>query len=245
MPNNNDKNEAMLDFLGRISEKLTGCEHAYFNVASNALHVYDIDLCTEALSEIRHALRQFGKLHFVSVDDLDSVKRLIKMEQFFLNSINLNNFGFSNYKSFIHPALLAYAKIEVQLDTLEIKSNDLAFRGYQLAASEAKSVVFKIRDLNNWHFNENKFDYYVYKAKAYQIINDSLPVLEQHRGYKNIVINLIVLILTAGTAFLIHKACTGHFLFFKKTDSAEQLDELKQTISASQPTVTLSTKIPL
>jgi len=61
-------------------------------------------------------------------------------------------------------------------------------------------------------------------------------VLEQHRGYKKLLGNLILLILTLGIAFIINKfiinkALNDHFLFFQKTDSAKQLDGISQLVS--------------
>jgi hypothetical protein len=40
-----------------------------------------------------------------------------------------------------------------------------------------------------------------------------------------------LVILTLGTAFIINKAVNGQFLFSQKTDSAQKLDDLTQTVS--------------
>jgi hypothetical protein len=182
----------------------------------------------ESLNE---GIKALENILFASVDDFGSVKELIEMEQFFLRSEILCCYTFPAYKSHINPMLYAYAEIEVQLDTLEMKSLDLACRGHSLAAAEIKGIAFEVRNLNRWYFSEKKIDYNDYKARALQAINEGRPVLEKHRGYKQILGNLALLILTVGTAFLINKACTGHFLFFKQTESAKQINALNQTIS--------------
>jgi len=184
------------------------------------------------LDEGIHALEAIS---FVSVDDFKSVKALVKLEQFFSNAYLLNSFHFPNYKKHIDPALLTYAAIEIQLDTLAAKASELAYRGHHLAASEAKSVVFHLSDLNFWYFVKQNIAYDDYQARALQVLNESRAILEQYHRYKQILGNLILLILTVGTAFVVNKAVNGHFLFFKQTDSAKQIDVISQTITSACP----------
>ncbi|MES2142685.1 MAG: hypothetical protein V4471_07395 [Pseudomonadota bacterium] len=56
------------------------------------------------------------------------------------------------------------------------------------------------------------------------------PELDKHRGYKQILGNLLILICTLGTGQLINKAYTGNFLFFKKTDSSKHIDKVSHMI---------------
>ncbi|MES2142701.1 MAG: hypothetical protein V4471_07475, partial [Pseudomonadota bacterium] len=180
---------------------------------------------------LNDGIKALENIQFASVDGFASVKELMEIEQYFLKSDTLRCFHFPDYKSHINPELLMYVEMEVQLDTLELKANDLAWRGYKLAANEAKSVVYDLRYLNILFFKIKKMEYEVYKDLALKLINNSRPVLEKHRGCKQIFGNLIVFILTAGMAFPVNKAIRGHFLFFKQTDSAKQLEALSQTIN--------------
>lgn len=61
-------------------------------------------------------------------------------------------------------------------------------------------------------------------------LQEERPELDKHRGYKQILGNLLILICTLGTGQLINKACTGNFLFFKTTDSSKQIDKINDAI---------------
>ena len=145
-----------------------------------------------------------------------------------LNTKNNKKTECAKYSS----VLLAYADIEIQLDVLFKKSADLFYRGHHLAGNEAKGLVFDLKNLNRWYFKEKRMDYDEYQSKALRIIQKAKPELEKHRGYKKLLGNLVVLILTLGTAFIINKALNGHYLFFQKTDSAKQLDKISQTLDS-------------
>ncbi len=100
------------------------------------------------LESLNEGISALKNILFASVDDFYSVKELIEIEQFFSQSNTLKRFYFPDYKPLIGPSLLMYVEIEVLLDTLEMKSLDLACRGYKLATSEVKSLVFELRNLN-------------------------------------------------------------------------------------------------
>lgn len=171
---------------------------------------------------------------FESVDDLNSVKKLRQAELLFSKSTGLKDFTFPDYKSWINPTFLIYVEIEIQLDGFDRKAIDLLHRGYKSAGEEASWVVFNLRNLNQWFFKEKRIDYEDYRSKTLDLINQCRPELAQHRGYKKLLGNLILLILTLGTAFIVNKTINGHFLFFQKTDSAKQLDELSQILAGEK-----------
>ncbi len=223
MLNKENKNQLVEESFARLLRQLKEAKLHKINCVCIRLSQF------ESLNE---GIRNLENIQFASVEDFGSVKEILEIEQFFLRSDTLKRFCFPAYRPFINPSLLTYVEIEVLLDTLEMKAEDLRCSGHRLAASEAKSLVFELRNLNRWHFSEEKIDYLDYKTRALQRINESRPILEQHRGYKELIGNLFLLILTAGTAFLINKACTGHFLFFKQTESAKQINVLTQTIDA-------------
>ena len=171
-------------------------------------------------------------IDFESVDDFNSVKKLREAELFFSKNDVLKSFTFSNYKSQINPVFQAYVDIEIQLDALFKKSADLFYRGHHLAGHEAKGLVSDLKNLNRWYFEEKRMDYDDYQSEALYIIQKARSELEKHRGYKKLLGNLTVLILTLGTAFIVNKALNGHYLFFQKTDSAKQLDKISQTLDS-------------
>lgn len=174
------------------------------------------------------------KAFFESIDDLNSIKRLREVESFFSKNTVLGDFAFPEYQSYIDPVFLIYADIEIQLDTLFIKADDLTNRGFNDAGDVVHKLIFNLKKLNRTYFQEKKIEkeeeYKEYKFIAINIIDGARPILEQHRGYKKILTNLVALILTLGIAFIVNKAVNGHFLFFQKTNSSEQLDKLDQSI---------------
>lgn len=221
--NNKKKNKALEKSLAQLLRQL---KEAKIEEAKWGPHARPGNF--EILNE---GIKALENIQFLSCNHFASVKELMEIEQYFLKSDTLRCFHFPDYKSDIDPDLLIHVEMDVQLDTLEMKANDLSYRGHKLAANEAKSVVYDLRYLNFLFFAKQQLEYEDYKHRTLQIINNSRPVLEKHRGCKKILGNLIVFILTAGTAFLIHKALQGHFLFFKQTDSAKQIDALTQTIN--------------
>jgi hypothetical protein len=76
-------------------------------------------------------------------------------------------------------------------------------------------------------------DYDAYQSKASIILQKARPALAQHRGYKSLLGNLSLLIGTLGMAFIINKCVSGRYLFFQKTDSVKQLDEISQAVDSA------------
>ncbi len=84
---------------------------------------------------LNDGIKALENILFASVDDFTSVKELIEIEQLFTQTYLLKRFYFSDYRPHINPALLTFAEIEVQLDTLEMKALDLDRRGHRSAAA--------------------------------------------------------------------------------------------------------------
>lgn len=82
-----------------------------------------------------------------------------------------------------------------------------------------------------------KIDIPTFKNKCTEAIEVARPKLEKHRGWKQVLGNLALAVVGVGVlyviAVLINKAVTGNFLFFK-TDSANKIDQLEQSISSVQ-----------
>lgn len=228
---NNEKTNSIKESLAELLNQLKGVKRTFNEVVEFAgiglpfpFH-FDIG----ALNKGIHTLE---RLKFTSVDDLDSVTKLRESELFFLKTDGLKEFKFPDYKSEIEPTFLIYAGIEIQLDALLKKANDLFCRGFSDAGNTAHKLIFDLKELNRTYSQEKKHE--KYKFIANNIIDEARPILAQHRGCKKILGNLTLLILTLGTAFIVNKTINGHFLFFQKTDSAKQLDELSQILAGEK-----------
>lgn len=239
MTTNNEtikKNEAVKEFLAEFLEKLEierkitlhrekilKKKNKMNRLAREIVHLESINLGMQSIKNIK----------FESVDNIDSVKKLKKAELFFSKTYFkfLENFKFSYCTSKISPDFLTYADIEIQLDAFDRKALDLLHRGCSLEGKEASWVIINLRNLNEWYFIDKKIEADFYKSRALELIRHAQPILD-HSVYEKILGNLIVLILTVGTAFVYNKAVNGHFLFFQKTDSAKQLDTISQTVAA-------------
>ncbi|HEY2566854.1 MAG TPA: hypothetical protein VGH95_04020 [Candidatus Aquirickettsiella sp.] len=125
--------------------------------------------------------------------------------------------------------LLIYPQINLQLNKLENKAINLRDRGHTLASSKAIHIVELLRGLNQDFFIEKKINYDNYRSRAFDVINQNRSVLDQHRGYKQILGNLLILIATLGTGLLVNKACTGNFMFFK-TNSSQHINVLNNML---------------
>ena len=231
---NNQKTENIKGSLAALLNQLKA-EKIKFNelveFAGGRLHLhFHFDI-----GSINKGIAILEKIKFASADDFNSVKKLKEAELFFLKKDGLKAFKFPDYKSQINPMLLTYADIDIQLDVLSKKSEELLCRNPNLAAWEAKYLIFDFRNLNRWYFEEKKLTEEEYKSRALHIIDETRPVLEQHLGFKEILVNLLLLIATLGIAPSINKAVNDHFLFFQKNYGAKQLDAISQIlITANQ-----------
>jgi hypothetical protein len=229
---NNEKTENIKESLAGLLNQLKWEKNKFNEVVEFAGGCFPLPFYFD-IDSVNKGITTLEKLKFASIDDFNSVKKLREAELFFLENEGLKKFKFPVYKSHISSDFIKYVEIELQLDSLEKKADDLTHRGHTLAASEAKHMVTLLRCLNHMYFKEKRIGYYDYKSKALDIVNQARPELEQHRGYKEILGNLIFLISTLGAAFIVNKVVNGHFLFFQKTDSAKQLDAISQALAAA------------
>lgn len=86
------------------------------------------------------------------------------------------------------------------------------------------------QDLNN-----NMIDLVTFQKRCTDAITSARPILEKHRGWKQILGNLALAVMGIGVLYLaaglINKALTENFLFFK-TDSANKIDQLEQSVKS-------------
>lgn len=232
---NNKKTEAIKKSLNDLLIKLEsekkeiGFKKSYIYIDDKTVPVFPrdrLELLDIATSLLTCLIEQFH-----SVEDFNSVKKLRETELYFLNNKYLKKFTFPNYASQIDPILLNYANLEIEIDTFDKKAKELLRRGHEKASMQASWVVFVVRELIKCHFQEEKNNGFDYKNNALIAIDKAKPELEQHRGCKKILGNLLLLILTLGTAHIANKMVNNHFLFFRETDSSKKLKQLEQTVS--------------
>lgn len=240
---NNKKTEAIKEFLSEfikefeLERQVTLHDKKVLEKQKNPKQTR-IGLKVVHLEAIKLGIKTLNSIQFESVDNVNSIKNLKKAELFFSAPYYVNHFKFlEDFKfsyclSQITPNFLTYADIEIQLDAFDKKAIDLLHRGYKSAGTEASWVVISLRNLNQWYFQEEKINYYDYKLRALEIIHEARPLLEQHYDYKELLANLVLLILIIGIPlFIANKAVNGHFLFFQKPNCSEPLDKLNQTVS--------------
>ncbi|STY17362.1 hypothetical protein [Legionella quateirensis] len=81
-------------------------------------------------------------------------------------------------------------------------------------------------------------NYKEFKNQCFDRIEKSRPVLEQHRGLKQLLGNIVLAVIGLGVVYLaaavINKAITGNFMFFK-TESAKIVDKIKNNVDELEP----------
>ena len=232
--NNNNTNvikNSLTDFINQLvlQKNLVGSSKCYIYMIDSIIPYVPRDkteLLDIATGELRHLIASFKSVH-----DFESVKKLREAELFFLSNKNFRKFTFPNYSSQINPNLLNYVNLEIELDALDKKSLELVDRGHKNAAMHLNWVVSKVSPLIKCHFREGRNNNPYYLKEALAILETARPILEQHRGCKKILGNLILLILTLGTAHIANKMVNNHFLFFRETESSKQLKQLEHTVS--------------
>ncbi len=190
------------------------------------------------LEVINLGIKRLKNIQFKAIDNINSVRKLKEAEAFFSNAHYASkhfkcteNFKFSYCTSKIDPYFLVYADIEIQLDALFDKANDLFRKEFNSEGNKLHELIFDFKKINYAYFKTNEITYEDYKFRALSIIDEARQIIKQNRGYKALLGNILVLILTLGTALIINKAISGHFLFFQKVNNSEQLDKLNQTLS--------------
>lgn len=232
---NNNKTEAIKAYLVVLLERL---ENQKQIIATQKSYIYIDDKIApyvprDKLESLNIGTSTLSNLikQFKSVDDLNSVKKLRQTELLFLKTDSLSEFKFPDYQSNISPDFLIYADIEIQLDVLDKKALELLHRGHTLVGTEASWVVLFLRNSNQLYFQEKEIDYFEYKTNVLPVFDRARPLLEQHRGCKKILTNLVALISTLGIAFIVNKCINNRYLFFPETKSSELLIELEHRVS--------------
>lgn len=119
-----------------------------------------------------------------------------------------------------------------QLAKLKAKADELHSRGYGVDAKHAMVIHSRLEKA----YNVLKQDHNVekFRSQCTEVISKHRPPLDEHRGWSEFLVNLTLLITTAGLGLLlkgaINLANNRSFLFVHKTQSAEIVDDLQKTI---------------
>ena len=125
---------------------------------------------------------------------------------------------------------------------LEIKTHHLPYSSNK--ATSAKKLHEGLSESFNEFLNK-KIDYREFKEKWDLTLNTYKPELEKHRGWKNLLANLVLFVATLGVAHtgaFIAKQMTGKpytnnlgLFSLTKTDSMKHVDNLEQSVKELKP----------
>lgn len=139
----------------------------------------------------------------------------------------------------------ALGRFRIKLETLKKKATDKFGRtknnNYAYAYNEAADLYGNLESLSFDYFNKHATkestaeEWDKFRKDCITKINKAKPVLEKHRGFSEILHNLlfyVVSTITFGVAPGLHKYLSGEARFFKppKTDSAQELEILEKSI---------------
>lgn len=138
---------------------------------------------------------------------------------------------------------LYLAQLSFYIAQLEHKSREFAQSvnpGLQNAAQSASNLANNLNDalIHYTRSRQNARDCDSLCRRCLSDINDVRPVLEQHRGYKQIIVNTLVVLSGIGLLFLIARAAKNYIQgrssdFFISSDTASKkiLDEMQKMLS--------------
>lgn len=122
----------------------------------------------------------------------------------------------------------------IQLKSISRKADFLEQDGHKQAANCAHRLYETIHAHYD-HWINKEITNQTFQTQCSQAIDTARPELEKHRGWKQLLGNLMLAIVGLGVFYvaagLINKAVTGHFLFFK-TDSQQKIDQLEHTLQS-------------
>ncbi|KTD52927.1 hypothetical protein [Legionella quateirensis] len=125
-------------------------------------------------------------------------------------------------------------KFQELLLKISNKSKQLREEQYPDKALIAENLHTKIKDAFDLYQSSSKTrqDYQQFKEECTKEINAAKPHLEEHRGWKQIFVNMAIGIATLGLAFVINYSCSKSNAFFFKvnTDSVNKLKDMSQII---------------
>lgn len=184
-------------------------------------------------SEIGNSIKILESIKPIPVDSLLFSKKMIEVEHLFKNSPTLKNHTVPNFRDVVSKEMLIYADIDIEIDNLEKKSKNLLERGHINASDSVKVMVESLRELNILCFEDKAISFEKYKKESIDLIRNKGLGLDEHRGCKEILVNLMLLISTLGIAHIARYMNHGSLLFTPPTDTSNKIDNLEKTIRNS------------
>ena len=137
------------------------------------------------------------------------------------------------------PTLIFERNIKLQLAILFDKKNNLLTDGHETAGKKAGELYERLSQLYKQYVSAD-IDRPEFIRQSTIAIQMARPILEEHRGWKQLLGNLGLAIIGLGVIYiaagLINMAVTGNFLFFK-TDASAKLDALQNILDQTIPPV--------
>ena len=128
-------------------------------------------------------------------------------------------------------------KFQAQLEILRRKANELEAHSlkdtrYINPAIQATQLVEALDNaIDTYQNDHDKINFY---STCFEAINTSRAVLEEHRGWKEILYNIALAIVGCGlfyaAATLVNRGLNGHYFFRCSTDSSKKLDDLENSL---------------
>lgn len=183
------------------------------------------------INKLQRALELLKVNKFTSVDDLTSVLYLYELDNFFKEN-TIKCIFFVDFKELIPRTILNYAEIEIRLDEIDHKVSNLLEKDYRIYDKYIKFIsnMEEIREINKQHFIDKLFNIEEYKHKVLDLITKNKELFKEHSVISKLLVNLITFIFSFGTAFIVNKAVTGNFFFYKKNALEMKMDEIQQHI---------------
>jgi len=179
---------------------------------------------------IWRAIKILESIKPIPVDSLLFSKKMIEVEHLFKNSPTLKNHTVPNFRDVVSKETLVYADIDREIDKLENKSKNLLERGHKSASESVKDIVASLREFNILLFEDKSINYEKYKKESIDLIRTKGFGLDEHRGCKEILMNLVILISTLGVAHIARYMNHGSLLFTVPTDTSNKIYNLEKTI---------------
>jgi hypothetical protein len=118
---------------------------------------------------------------------------------------------------------------------IEQKAAQLREADFNDEADAADTLLNRLHEEINTYLNNPSINIADFKNNCRPHITAATQALETHPGWKEILGNLLIGILSLGTAFVLNKAFTGDFLFFNQNDASNKVCDLDAAIEAVTP----------
>lgn len=149
--------------------------------------------------------------------------------------------------SLIPPRQRYLTQIEFAIRILKQKAVDLAKRGFAHDSQVALQLATEITDYRRACFEEGSLSVAQFKQNVSASLSRAEPILSRHRGWKQVLTNLVLAVLGFGVGYLVaaacHKIATNRFFFLPQTDAKKCLELVERGLGLSKHVAGPSTKL--